>query len=301
MVVGNLGTARTRRREREIAWERCSTADADPRRRGRPAPPTSCCSPTPRAPPAGPRAPCTPTPASSSRPRARSPTRSTSRPGGVFCWITDMGWIMGPLSIIGTHANGGTLLLYEGSPDVPDVDRLWRSRRAPPGDDARRLADADPHPARQRLARRRRDADLSVGPHDRVDRRAVGPGVLRLAGRATCSAAGCRSSTSPAAPRSAAPSSRPYPVETDPQLLARRPVARHGRRRRRRRGPLAARRDRRAGLPPALAGDDPRRLERRAALPRGLLVDVSRACGATATSPWSTPTASGSSSAAPTT
>jgi acetyl-CoA synthetase len=47
-------------------------------------------------------------------------------PGRVFCWITDMGWIMGPLSIIGTHANGGTLLLYEGSPDVPDTGRLWR-------------------------------------------------------------------------------------------------------------------------------------------------------------------------------
>ncbi|WP_370182360.1 AMP-binding protein [Rhodococcus wratislaviensis] len=47
-------------------------------------------------------------------------------PGGVFCWITDMGWIMGPLSIVGTHANGGTLVLYEGSPDVPDTDRLWQ-------------------------------------------------------------------------------------------------------------------------------------------------------------------------------
>ncbi len=44
---------------------------------------------------------------------------------GIFCWITDMGWIMGPLSIIGTHANGATLLLYEGAPDVPDLDRLW--------------------------------------------------------------------------------------------------------------------------------------------------------------------------------
>jgi acetyl-CoA synthetase len=41
--------------------------------------------------------------------------------GGVFCWITDMGWIMGPLSIIGTHANGGTLLLYEGSPDASPI------------------------------------------------------------------------------------------------------------------------------------------------------------------------------------
>ncbi|WKN60730.1 AMP-binding protein [Rhodococcus opacus] len=48
------------------------------------------------------------------------------KPGGVFCWITDMGWIMGPLSIVGTHANGGTLVLYEGSPDVPDTDRLWQ-------------------------------------------------------------------------------------------------------------------------------------------------------------------------------
>lgn len=45
--------------------------------------------------------------------------------GRTFCWITDMGWIMGPLSILGTHANGGTLLLFEGSPDVPDTERLW--------------------------------------------------------------------------------------------------------------------------------------------------------------------------------
>ncbi|MGH3432659.1 MAG: AMP-binding protein, partial [Thermocrispum sp.] len=46
-------------------------------------------------------------------------------PGGVFCWVTDMGWIMGPLSIFGAHANGATVLLYEGSPDVPDAGRLW--------------------------------------------------------------------------------------------------------------------------------------------------------------------------------
>jgi len=46
--------------------------------------------------------------------------------GERFCWITDMGWIMGPLSIIGTHANGATLVLYEGTPDVPDLSRLWR-------------------------------------------------------------------------------------------------------------------------------------------------------------------------------
>jgi len=48
------------------------------------------------------------------------------KPGGVFCWVTDMGWIMGPLSIFGSHANGAAVLLYEGSPDVPDLSRLWR-------------------------------------------------------------------------------------------------------------------------------------------------------------------------------
>ncbi len=46
-------------------------------------------------------------------------------PGRTFCWITDMGWIMGPLSIFGAHACGGTLFLYEGSPDRPDTNRLW--------------------------------------------------------------------------------------------------------------------------------------------------------------------------------
>lgn len=47
------------------------------------------------------------------------------RPGDTFCWITDMGWVMGPLSALGAHANGAALLLYEGSPDVPDTGRLW--------------------------------------------------------------------------------------------------------------------------------------------------------------------------------
>ncbi|MDB5353393.1 MAG: acyl-CoA synthetase/AMP-acid ligase [Planctomycetota bacterium] len=40
-------------------------------------------------------------------------------------WFTDMGWIMGPWEVIGGLALGGSLFLYEGSPDFPDVDRLW--------------------------------------------------------------------------------------------------------------------------------------------------------------------------------
>lgn len=47
-------------------------------------------------------------------------------PGRTLCWITDMGWIMGPITIFGTHANGATLLLYEGSPDTPDSQRIWQ-------------------------------------------------------------------------------------------------------------------------------------------------------------------------------
>jgi acetyl-CoA synthetase len=46
--------------------------------------------------------------------------------GEVFTWITDMGWILGPLSTFGVHALGGTLLLYEGAPDQPDAHRVWK-------------------------------------------------------------------------------------------------------------------------------------------------------------------------------
>ena len=45
--------------------------------------------------------------------------------GEVFFWLTDMGWVMGPLSTFGTHALGATLLMYEGAPDTPDPGRMW--------------------------------------------------------------------------------------------------------------------------------------------------------------------------------
>jgi acetyl-CoA synthetase len=44
----------------------------------------------------------------------------------VLTWFTDMGWIMGPWLVVGGLALGGTLLLYEGSPDWPDPGRLWQ-------------------------------------------------------------------------------------------------------------------------------------------------------------------------------
>jgi acetyl-CoA synthetase len=48
-------------------------------------------------------------------------------PGEVFYWFTDMGWIMGPLSMVGSHANAAAMVMYEGAPEHPDPSRLWAS------------------------------------------------------------------------------------------------------------------------------------------------------------------------------
>ena len=47
------------------------------------------------------------------------------REGERLFWLTDIGWIMGPWEIVGTLANHGTLVMYDGAPDYPDADRLW--------------------------------------------------------------------------------------------------------------------------------------------------------------------------------
>ncbi len=41
-------------------------------------------------------------------------------------WLTDLGWMMGPWAIAGGLMLGATLLLFEGTPDHPAPDRLWR-------------------------------------------------------------------------------------------------------------------------------------------------------------------------------
>lgn len=45
--------------------------------------------------------------------------------GDTLCWMTDMGWMMGPWVVFGTLLNGASMLLYDGAPDFPDVDRMW--------------------------------------------------------------------------------------------------------------------------------------------------------------------------------
>ena len=48
-----------------------------------------------------------------------------AKPGELLYWVTDMGWIMGPLEMVGGHANGSSVFMYEGAPNYPEVDRLW--------------------------------------------------------------------------------------------------------------------------------------------------------------------------------
>jgi acetyl-CoA synthetase len=43
----------------------------------------------------------------------------------VIAWITDMGWMLGPLLLMGGLQLGATLVLTEGVPDHPRPDRLW--------------------------------------------------------------------------------------------------------------------------------------------------------------------------------
>jgi acetyl-CoA synthetase len=47
------------------------------------------------------------------------------KPGDRIHFSTDMGWIMGPWTVVGGGACGATIVYAEGAPDFPE-DRLWR-------------------------------------------------------------------------------------------------------------------------------------------------------------------------------
>jgi acetyl-CoA synthetase len=46
-------------------------------------------------------------------------------PESTLYWHTDIGWMMGPKAIMGALILGATLVIYDGSPDHPEPDRLW--------------------------------------------------------------------------------------------------------------------------------------------------------------------------------
>src|SRR6266851_5043954 len=47
------------------------------------------------------------------------------KPGDRIHFATDMGWIMGPWTVVGGGASGATIVYAEGAPDFP-ADRIWR-------------------------------------------------------------------------------------------------------------------------------------------------------------------------------
>ncbi len=47
-------------------------------------------------------------------------------PGETLFWMTDMGWMMGPWEVFGTLLLGATMMLYDGAPDFPGPDRVWK-------------------------------------------------------------------------------------------------------------------------------------------------------------------------------
>jgi acetyl-CoA synthetase len=49
------------------------------------------------------------------------------RPDDVFFWLTDIGWMMGAWEIIGCFMHAGTIVIFEGAPDYPGPERVWRS------------------------------------------------------------------------------------------------------------------------------------------------------------------------------
>jgi acetyl-CoA synthetase len=45
--------------------------------------------------------------------------------GDRLYWVTDLGWLMGPMTIVAALFHGGTAVLFDGVPDFPGPDRLW--------------------------------------------------------------------------------------------------------------------------------------------------------------------------------
>lgn len=51
-------------------------------------------------------------------------------PGDIATWITDPGWIMSPIIVLGGLITGSSVALYAGTPDWPHADRIWAMVRS---------------------------------------------------------------------------------------------------------------------------------------------------------------------------
>ena len=48
------------------------------------------------------------------------------KPTDRLLWMTDFGWLVGPLQVTAALLAGATCVLVEGTPDYPETGRLWR-------------------------------------------------------------------------------------------------------------------------------------------------------------------------------
>ena len=48
------------------------------------------------------------------------------KPDDRLVWPTDFGWVVGPMTVSAATFVGGAILMLEGVPDYPEIDRLWR-------------------------------------------------------------------------------------------------------------------------------------------------------------------------------
>jgi acetyl-CoA synthetase len=48
------------------------------------------------------------------------------KPGDRILWMSDMGWVVGPIMALGATLMRGTAIITEGGPDYPQPDRMWR-------------------------------------------------------------------------------------------------------------------------------------------------------------------------------
>jgi acetyl-CoA synthetase len=87
-------------------------------------------------------------------------------PSDRFFWVSDIGWMMGPWTLIGNHTFGGTVFMYEGAPDHPEPDRFWEMI------DRHELSVFGISPTAIRALRKR--GDEWVGGHDLSSLRLLG-------------------------------------------------------------------------------------------------------------------------------
>ena len=97
--------------------------------------------------------------------------------GDVVHFATDMGWIMGPWTVVGVGALGGTIVFAEGAPDWPTPDRLWRTVEQ----ERVTALGLSPTLARALLPHGDPTQRPLVAAHVRHDRRAVEPRAVPLA------------------------------------------------------------------------------------------------------------------------